>query len=240
MLARGARRPRTVAIAASVVAALVVLLPGPARATSADESRLVDLSNAVRASAGVPALAVDGTLSAVARAWAAKMAAAGTISHNPALGTQLSGWTKIAENVGMGPNLDTVHRALVASAPHYANLLDPQLTLIGVGVVSAGGSVFVVEDFLRPAGAVTAPPAPAPSTTAPPTTAPRATVPPTTVARARPAPAPTTVPAVRAAAAPAPSLVVAPAPAVSDPPAAPSDWLALALEVTRGWERAAG
>jgi len=229
-------------LAASLAAAVVVVLPGSAGAASADESRLVDLSNGVRASAGVPALAVDGTLSAVARSWAATMAAAGTISHNPTLGTQLTGWTKIAENVGMGPDLDTVHRALVASPPHYANLTDPQLTLIGVGVVSAGGSVFVVEDFMRPAGAVSTNPVAPATTVAPTTVAPRATVPPTTVARARPAAAPTTtVPAVpaAAAAAPPPTTVVAPATA-ADPPPAPSDWLALALELTRGWQRALG
>lgn len=227
-------QPRTVAILASVAAALVVVLPGPARAASADESRLVDLSNGVRASAGVPALAVDPTLSAVAQAWAATMAGAGTISHNPALSTRLTGWTKIAENVGMGPDLDTVHRALVASPPHHANLVDPELTLIGVGVVRAGGNVFVVEDFMRPANAATV----VTNTTPPSTSAPRATAPPaTTATRPRPTTT-TTVPPPRAAIATPPPPVVAGGPP-PEAPAAPSEWLALALEVTRGWERAA-
>lgn len=241
MPAGSRRRPRTVAILASVAAALVVVLPGPARAASADESRLVDLSNAVRASAGVPALTVDATLSTVAQAWAATMAGAGTISHNPALSTRLTGWTKIAENVGMGPDLDTVHRALVASPPHHANLVDPELTLIGVGVVNAGGNVFVVEDFMRPANAATVV-----TTTPPPSTStPRATAPPPTAARPRPTTT-TTVPLARAASPTPPSTAVAAAPppeAQAGPPpeapAAPSEWLALALEVTRGWERAA-
>jgi hypothetical protein len=211
--------------AVGLVAALAA--SGPARAASADEGRLLGLTNGLRASVGAQALALDDALSAVARAWAAKMAAAGTISHNPSLTSQVGPWSKVAENVGMGPDLDTVHRALVASRPHYVNLVDTEVALIGIGVVTSGGSVFVVEDFLRrPGAAVAAPTAPTTVATAPPPT--RAASPPATTA-VRPAPTvpPATVP---------PTTV--PAPGVTVP--MPSPWLALALEMTRGWARATG
>lgn len=197
----------------ALVAGLVAA--APARAAGADESRLLTLANQLRASVGAPPLAVDESLSAIARTWAAAMAAAGTISHNSALTTQVTGWRKLAENVGMGPDIDTVHQALVASHSHYVNLTDTEVTVVGIGVVTAGQYVFVVEDFLLRTGA-----APASPTTAPPP---------------RPAATSTTT-STTVAAAPAPP---PPAPAAAASPE-PSPWLAMALELTRSWERASG
>lgn len=215
-------RARMVVAVSALAVAGVLAVPGPATAASAEEARLLSLSSGVRASAGAPALATDESLAAVARRWAATMAAAGTISHNPDIGTQLTGWSRIAENVGMGPDLDTVHRALVASPTHYANLTDTEVTLIGVGVVTAGGTVFVVENFMRPAAP--APKAVAPATAAP---APRATVPPR---------APVTTMVVIA-----PPPDVAQEEAVPPPePITPSPWLTLVIEMTRSWERTTG
>jgi hypothetical protein len=211
-----------VALTGLAVVAALFAVPGPAQAASAEESRLLTLVNGVRASAGAPALVHDEAIAAVARRWASSMAAAGTISHNPALGSQVTGWSKIAENVGTGPNLDTVHRALVASPSHYANMTDRQVTLVGIGVVTSGGRVFVVENFMRPSGS--APPRAVAPTTVAPAPTPRATAPPTTVKRV---PVTTTVPAR-----PAPS---APVTTVPIPPVELSPWLALAIELTRGW-----
>lgn len=225
------------AVGMATVALVAVLAPStPARAASSEEARLLALTNDLRASVAAAPLTFDESLAGIARQWAAKMAADGTISHNPDLSSQVSGgWLKLAENVGMGPDIDTVHKALVASHYHYVNLTDTEVTLVGIGVVHSGSSVFLVEDFMQPSGGrATTPapaPAPAPVTTTPPTTpAPRPTTPPTTAPPAVRTP-PTTVPA--------PAL--APIAAVAVPVAqAPSDWLALAIEVTRGWERATG
>jgi hypothetical protein len=172
------------------------------------------------------------------------MASAGTISHNPNLSTQVTGWMKLAENVGMGPSIDSVHQAFVASHPHYVNLTDTQVTAVGIGVVTSGATVFIVEDFLGRSGATVAPPATvaSPTTPAPPSRAPvaprvtatTAPVPPLTPGP--PVPPRTPASAVAPAAATAPVAGAAP-PA---PPPEPSPWLALALEVTRGWERTSG
>lgn len=224
------RRAIIAALAGVALAATMLVAPGPARAATPEESRLVALANGVRASAGVPVLGRDESLSTVARRWATSMAAAGGISHNAALGTQVTGWSKIAENVGMGPDLDTIHRALVASPPHHANLVDPAVTLIGVGVVASGGTLFVVEVFMRPSGSAPAVvPAPAASPSTPITsiraTVPTTTVPTTTVVARRPIA--TTAPARPAAGAPVTTMPVA-----ADPP---SDWLTLVIELTRAW-----
>jgi hypothetical protein len=221
-------------LGAALVAGSVVSLP--AGAASTDEAKLLGLVNSVRASAGAPALALDDSLSAVARTWAGAMAAAGTISHNPALATQVAGWSKLAENVGMGPSTDVVHQALVASHSHYVNLTDTEVTMVGIGVVTSGNTVFVVEDFLQRAGAAAPEARSAPTTAAPtpPTTAAPAQAP----AAARPA---TTAPPST----PVPTVPVPEAPTAAAPPPPstatdPSPWLALAIELTRGWERASG
>ena len=96
------------------------------------------------------------------------------------------------------------------------------MTLVGIAVVRAGGTVFVVQNLLGRPGAAAPPAAPK---VAPPTTAPPAVAAPTTTAPARARPS---VPA---------SIQAQPA---STAPVAPSPWLALALEMTRGWERATG
>lgn len=246
MLQPGLWRARMAAVlgGVAVVAGLVVAAPaapvvaspaGQASAggASADEAHLLTLANGLRASVGANPLSLDDSLSAIARTWAGSMAAAGTISHNPALTTSVTGWLKLAENVGMGPSIDNVHQALVASHPHYVNLTDTEVTAVGIGVVTSGQYVFVVEDFEQraPAGAtvVTSPPS---------TTAARATpTTPTTAAAAPPRATTATTTATVAPVAPVPAAATAPPPPV---PGDPSPWLTLALELTRGWERTSG
>ena len=213
------------------VALVVVLLllgtvaAGPAaRGDAGQEAELFDLLNAFRQSRGVAPVAQDEQLASVARAWASRMQAAGTLSHNPALGSQVTAdWVKVAEIVGAGPDVGAVHRAFMASPVHSAKMLDPALTHVGIGVATGGdGRLWVVEDFMRLVGS----PAPAPTTTAPPTTEP----PPTT---ARPAPRPvTSTTAPRPRPAPAAPPAEPPASPVADPPvdAAAAEELVPAVE----------
>jgi hypothetical protein len=221
-------------VTATALSAAVLAVAGPAQAASAEEAKVVALTNQVRASVGAPALAWDEGLAGIARTWAAKMAADGIISHNPNYTGQITGaWAKASENVGQGSDIDTIHRALVASHSHYVNMTDTEVTLMGVGVVTSGNTVFIVENFLGRAGAA------APAT--PKVTTVKAQAPPTTVAR----PATTVAPKTPAAPkpAPAPATTVAPVtvPVVAATPAADaSPWLTLAIEVTRTWERATG
>jgi hypothetical protein len=212
-------------VTAAALSAAVLGVANPAQAASAEESKVLALTNQVRASVGVPALAFDEGLAAIARTWAAKMAADGIISHNPSYFTQITGrWAKASENVGQGPDIDTVHRALVASHSHYVNMTDTEVTVMGIGVVTSGNTVFIVENFLGRAGAA-APQVTTAKAPAPPTTVAR---PATTVAPAPPKPAPTTtVPVTVPVVAPTPATVASP-------------WMTLAIEVTRTWERATG
>ena len=135
------------------------------------------------------------------------------------MGRRVTGWSKISENVGMGPDVDTVHRALMASASHYVNLVDTEVTVVGIGVVTSGRYVFIVDNFVQRSGRA---PAAEASTT-------------TTTARS-----PATTRRGRRRPPPGPPCRRPPRPASVPAVEPPSPWLTLALEVTRGWERTAG
>jgi cysteine-rich secretory family protein len=148
-----------------VAVVAVGLLGGPAAAATSGGGRVhTDLAaafvgqiNAARASHGRPRLVVDATLTSVARGWALSMSKTSVLSHNPRLVGSVRGWRFLGENVGVGYSLASLEQAFWASAPHRADMLDPDFTRVGVGVVDDGGKLWVVEDFSRPAGATRRP-----------------------------------------------------------------------------------
>jgi hypothetical protein len=102
---------------------------------------------------------VDPTLTAVARQWAAQLAASGSLSHNAGLGAQApAGWTAVGENVGFGQSIDEIDKGFHGDALHYANLVEPGFEAVGVGVVEAGGVLWAVEDFAGLGATGAAPP----------------------------------------------------------------------------------
>ena len=92
------------------------------------------------------------------------MAAEGGISHNPDLTTQVSGWSDLAENVGVGWDVLGLMDAFIASPHHYANLVNPTYTHVGVGVAfGSDGAMYTTHDFMTPEAAPLRPPRPPPS-----------------------------------------------------------------------------
>ncbi len=210
------------------VGASVVGFARPA-AAAGDPGYYVAKINEIRASRGVGPLSVDGHLTAVAQSWSEHMAADGTLEHNPNLGSQVSGWRTMGENVGTGPDDPSIEAAFENSPHHFENMVDPAFTLIGVAVVQdSSGTLWVTEDYEQPKSAASAAPAPRPA-------APRPTARPVPKATPRPAPAPHPVTPVHAAPvhaaaapAPAPATTVATAPA--PPPTVPLAVLGSASE----------
>jgi hypothetical protein len=201
-----ATRHRVVAIVVALaVAGALVLLPAGA-ASAEPVSEWLSWANGVRASNGLPGLALDAELSGLAQQRAEINADNGSLAHTPSLRAGVTAnWTKLGENVGLGPSVASIGGAFVNSPQHLHNLLDPSFDTIGIGVTVRGGTMYVTHRFMgtssAPATASTptpaAPPAPTPKP-APTTTAPRpaATTPPPTVAPAPPPPvAPTPPPA---------------------------------------------
>lgn len=173
-----ARRPFP-AVATTVLALVLTLLPGARAADAAPdagaEAQFVALINAERASAGLPEVRVAGDLVEVGRRHARRMADQQHLHHNPALGSDVTGWDKVGENVGRGPDVDRVHAAFMASDAHRRNILDAEWIEVGVGVEVTDGGIWVTELFRLPTGAAApasqpqaeAEPAPAPADAAP-------------------------------------------------------------------------
>src|SRR3954468_1095751 len=202
----------------SLVLGLVLFVAPPARAESSDSAggRLFQLTNASRADAGLAAYAYAGDLASVALGQAQRMAAAHAISHNPNLADEVTNWLMVSENVGRGPDADSLHQAFMDSPLHRRAILSPDSTEMGIGVVQGDdGRIYVSEVFRAPLGqAAASAPAAAPADTA----APPAPV----AADPAPSPPPATRPAPPApvAAAPAPSAPSLAAPAATPAPAA--------------------
>ncbi len=125
------------------------LTAAPAGATTAEDS-LTSRLNGARSDQGLPSLATRSDLVAVARAQATRMADSGTLYHNPNLTTDVANWRWVGENVGYGPDVQTVHVAFMNSDAHRANILDTDFTEVGIGVVERGDRVWVAEVFRRP------------------------------------------------------------------------------------------
>jgi uncharacterized protein YkwD len=121
----------------------------------AAERALLDASNRERAAQGLPALAWDAALAAAAQRHATRMAEEHAISHQfPGEAALLdrtsqagAHFSLVAENVAEGPDTETIHSGWMHSAGHRANILDPQLTAIGIAVVSRGRQLYAVQDF---------------------------------------------------------------------------------------------
>lgn len=204
---------------------LAVPIAAPAALAGPGEGDMLAKINAERTSQGLNALSSHGTLVAHARTHSAEMAATDSIWHTKNLGGVVSGWSRIGENVGRGPSVNSLHRAFMNSSGHKANILG-DFTHAGVGTfVTEAGMMYVTVVFMKskdaaPATTTTTAPA-ATTTTAPPPTTTTAPPPTTTEAPAAEAPAPKPKPKP----APKPATLSAPEPTTTTttaPPAPPA------------------
>jgi hypothetical protein len=209
-----------------VVAATLLAIGAPVaveRAQAGDTvADLTAMTNADRAAAGLRALATAGDLQSFAQSRANEMARSGRLAHTSNLGSKVSGWKRLGENVGRGPNLRDIETAFMASPSHRQNILDPAFSQLGVGVTWDGKEYFYVAVIFRQPSSTAAAPAP----TSPPTT--RSTPPTTRAASAPPKPKPTTTtqPAPTTTTAPPTTTTTAPPP----PPPPPVEVAALPVE----------
>lgn len=148
-----APRVLTTLLATLLSLAFFVAAPVDAEASvraSSREVSFVDLINDERAQHGLRPLRIRGELTRVARAWSGSMAATGSISHNPQLTRQVEDWSRVAENVGVGPEAASLHRAFMNSPLHRRNILNGAYTELGVGIVRANGMLYVTQNFRTP------------------------------------------------------------------------------------------
>ena len=118
--------------------------------TATDESRFVSKINHERSSRGLSTLSVRSDLVSAARKHSVAMANKGQIWHDPHTPYTVSGWTTYGENVGMGPDVDSLHQAFMNSPEHRDNILYRSFNQIGVGVViGSDGTMYVTEIFVQ-------------------------------------------------------------------------------------------
>lgn len=145
------------------------------------EKRVVDAINAERADAGLPAVKIEVHLNAAAQGQADWMADNGALSHEGEGGSTpteridaadfpLEGSWRTAENVASAGltggldagEVDAMHENLMESEGHRANILDPDVAYVGVGLsvgtASLGGmsyeAAFLTENFADTDGQV--------------------------------------------------------------------------------------
>ena len=148
-----------VAIAALMVVTItpIASFTSTAGALSGDEQYFVNQINGLRASRGLGTLAADGNMVDLATSHTADMMGAGRLFHAPKLSPGVSGsWAKLGENVGRGTSAEIVWNAFVNSPTHYANLVDPSFTHVGISVMwDGGGQLWTTQRFVsRGGGAV--------------------------------------------------------------------------------------
>ena len=118
--------------------------PGEAGNDDAVEAALLEEINEERAEAGVPPVSRMPQLDEVARAHGVDMRDNGFVGHaSPTTGGAAQRVAAagvrtglVLENIGRGYGASEIHRGLVASPGHRANLLNPDVTHVGLGVVS--------------------------------------------------------------------------------------------------------
>ena len=106
------------------------------------ETQLFTALNHERAAQGLPPLQWDNALAFAARHHADRMAQLNQLSHKlpsePDLVTRASEagarYSSIAENVAVGPDPSAIHSMWMHSPGHRANILNPELTAVGIAV----------------------------------------------------------------------------------------------------------
>ncbi len=138
-----------------MIALAAAMVAMPAWAQQAVEQQVMDLANADRAQQGLAPLKWDPALAQAAADHAQLMAQQPALSHQypgePDLvtrgGAAGAHFRSIAENVALAPSPQALEKEWMNSAPHRANILNPAMNTIGIGLVKKGGNYYAVEDF---------------------------------------------------------------------------------------------
>lgn len=120
--------------------------PGSTIQLTADEQAMVSMVNQARAEAGLAPLKVDPQLVKTARMKSQDMINLGYFSHqSPTYGSPFDlmrsqgvSYRYAGENLAGAPTVERAHTGLMNSQGHRANILNPNYTRIGIGVIDGG------------------------------------------------------------------------------------------------------
>ncbi len=126
-----------------------------------DEMELLAIVNREREQYGLKPLELDDALMRLARDHSREMARQGFISHDQPSGNLQTRMGRAGyhydvakENVASSQSVTRAHKALLNSPPHKRNILSPDVTHIGVGIVqtpsSCGQLLYITQLFTAP------------------------------------------------------------------------------------------
>lgn len=110
------------------------------------ENQLISLVNKERESRDVQALTLDPGLTKIARVHSSDMFERGYFAHNSPEGENVSdraiennySFLVIGENLAYAPGVKLAHKGLMNSEGHRKNILAPDFTKIGIGIMDGG------------------------------------------------------------------------------------------------------
>jgi uncharacterized protein YkwD len=103
--------------------------------------------NQARSRHNVGRLKLDPELSKVAMKQTKSMTAQDRLYHTPNLGSRVTRWTMLAENVGYGGTVGSLHTMFMRSSGHKKNILNRPYEYVGVGTKKAHGYLWVTVVF---------------------------------------------------------------------------------------------
>jgi Cysteine-rich secretory protein family len=117
--------------------------------------RIFDLTNQDREAHNLQPLHWSNSLASAAQAHAYRMVTERYLSHDypgePSLVQRTSRagahFQAVAENIATGFSPSGLNSEWMHSPMHRANILDPRMTALGVGLVERNGTLYAVEDF---------------------------------------------------------------------------------------------
>lgn len=122
------------------------------------ENILLQNINKERTALNLQPLKSDILVRNVARVHSRDMLIRGYFSHYSQDGKSLAdrlidanaSFQAAAENLALAPNANLAHLGLMNSEKHKANILDPEFTRVGIGVMNAGQyGIMVTQDFIK-------------------------------------------------------------------------------------------
>jgi uncharacterized protein YkwD len=127
-----------IALLATVVMSLAVLVPSPAQAgTLTPRARMYKATNNSRADFGVRRVDIQDVMSRLARQHSIQMANKGYIFHTSdpaAYYLKGTSWRTWGENVGVtSSTVGSIQRAFMNSPPHRSNILNRNFRRVAVG-----------------------------------------------------------------------------------------------------------
>jgi uncharacterized protein YkwD len=144
------RKILTILIASIVFAALIPVTS----ATSAicwnytdKERSFAKKINGSRGNHHVGRLQLDPQLSRVASKQTNSMIDKNELYHTPNLGSRVTRWRMLAENVGYGNTVRSLHKMFMKSSGHKHNILNGQYEYVGISAKQAHGWLWVTVVF---------------------------------------------------------------------------------------------